>query len=139
MQKKDKDLDELANLISRKLIDAGIIIHRYDSYSTNSIYLKLDYGVCNSIRISDHPGKKHLRYRYNIGPKFENQRKVQQGYERFFFLSNDPEKLINKVISDRERKIQHYGKEKFQEYISDNKEKSRFCKGFWTQAYLVGR
>ena len=44
------------------LLEKGFIVQRYDSVTTNSIYLKLDYGMCNSIRISDHKGKKHLSY-----------------------------------------------------------------------------
>lgn len=59
-------LDEIANKIQSKLLDKGFIIHRYNAYSTKSIYLKLDYGVGNSIRISDHIGKGHLQYRYNV-------------------------------------------------------------------------
>ena len=31
-----------------------LIIHYYHSYTSNSIYLKLDYGAANSVRISDH-------------------------------------------------------------------------------------
>lgn len=41
-------------------------IHRYDAYSTNSVYLKFDYGLGNSLRISDHHGKERLNYRFNI-------------------------------------------------------------------------
>ena len=48
------------------LLEKGFIVQRYDSVTTNSIYLKLDYGMCNSIRISDHKGKKHLSYMYNL-------------------------------------------------------------------------
>ena len=44
----------IADYIQSKLLEYGFKIQRYNAYSTNSIYLKLDYGVCNSIRISDH-------------------------------------------------------------------------------------
>lgn len=43
-----------------------VLIHRYDAYSTNSVYLKFDYGVANSLRIADHAGKEYLSYRFNI-------------------------------------------------------------------------
>ena len=68
MRKLDDELSALAESIARKLIAEGFIVQRYGAYTTSSIYLKLDYGVCNSIRISDHPGKRYLKYRYNIGP-----------------------------------------------------------------------
>ena len=51
------ELDNLADYIAKRLISEGFTVQRYNAYTTNSIYLKLDYGVCNSIRISDHPGK----------------------------------------------------------------------------------
>ena len=62
----DRRLNDIANDIIKTLKSIGFVIQRYDAYSTNSIYLKLDYGVCNSIRISDHTGKKYLKYRYNV-------------------------------------------------------------------------
>ena len=61
--KQIKDIaDKLVSALGRK----GFIIQRYDAFKTDSVYLKLDYGVCNSIRISDHPGKQNLQYRYNV-------------------------------------------------------------------------
>ena len=63
-----RELTALADFITGQLIREGFVVQRYDSCTSDSIYLKLDYGVCNSIRISDHQGKKHLKYRYNIGP-----------------------------------------------------------------------
>ena len=47
---------EVAEYVCRQL-EGKVIIHRYDAYSTNSIYLKFDYRVAKSLRISDHPGK----------------------------------------------------------------------------------
>lgn len=37
--------NEIADLIIPKLLALGFIVHRYNAYSTNSIYIKLDYGV----------------------------------------------------------------------------------------------
>lgn len=54
-------ITQVADTLCRRLLSAGFIVHRYDAYSTNSIYLKLDCGVCNSIRISDHTGKSYLK------------------------------------------------------------------------------
>ena len=56
----------IADSLIHTLSQAGFTIQRYDASTTDSIYLKLDYGVGNSIRISNHTGKKHLNYRYNI-------------------------------------------------------------------------
>ena len=57
---------QIAEYVIEELLKHGFVIHRYDAHSTCSIYLKLDYGACNSIRISDHDGYEHLSYKYNI-------------------------------------------------------------------------
>lgn len=59
-------IQSIADSLTHTLSQAGFTIQRYDASTTDSIYLKLDYGVGNSIRISNHTGKKHLNYRYNI-------------------------------------------------------------------------
>ena len=76
-----------ADAIVSILKDKGFVIQRYDAYSTDSVYLKLDYGVCNSIRISDHEGKKHLCYRYNMIIGGENNI-VEEKYIRYYFNEN---------------------------------------------------
>lgn len=64
MNKNTKKIRDLAAYVCDRL-DGKVLIHRYDAYSTNSVYLKFDYGVANSLRIADHAGKKHLAYRFN--------------------------------------------------------------------------
>ena len=49
---------EVASILIQELISIGFIVHRYNSYTTSSIYIKLDYGLSCGIRIADHPGKK---------------------------------------------------------------------------------
>lgn len=67
--KKEENKEKIykyADYIVRKLVEKGFIVHRYNAHSTNSVYLKLYYGACNSIRISDHDGIDYLNYKYNI-------------------------------------------------------------------------
>jgi hypothetical protein len=66
------NLQKVANYLIENLTKNGFIIHRYNAFITNSIYLKLDYGACNSIRISDHNGYEHLSYKYNVISGFSN-------------------------------------------------------------------
>ena len=42
---------QIAKVLVQKLLDMGFTVHRYNAVTTNSIYLKLDYGVCCGIRI----------------------------------------------------------------------------------------
>ena len=56
---------DLAAYVCDKL--AGkVLIHRYDAYSTNSVNLKIEYGLGNTLRLSDHTGKAGLNNRINI-------------------------------------------------------------------------
>ena len=83
-----QSLNDIADAVIEKL-RGKVIIHRYDSYSTNSIYLKFDYGVANSLRISDHDGKRHLKYRFNIlesmGKKSSKETHTRQGFTMVFY------------------------------------------------------
>lgn len=66
MNENTKTIRDLAAYVCDRL--AGkVLIHRYDAYSTNSVYLKFDYGVANSLRIADHAGKEYLSYTATSG------------------------------------------------------------------------
>ena len=130
-------LREIAQYIEYKLLKQGFIIHRYDSYSTCSIYLKLDYGVMNSIRISDHKGKKHLSYRYNIenGIKIARWYKDDKGFWRYNCPNNKEEidKLIEIIMTGKINK-KLYGEQRYNDLMLEYKNKSANEKGFWQQA-----
>ena len=76
---------DLAAYVCDKL--AGkVLIHRYDAYSTNSVYLKFDYGLGNSLRLSDHTGKAGLNYRFNIITTMKSLGIDTSGeYPRFYY------------------------------------------------------
>lgn len=133
----DKRLQDTAEHIIKELKSNGFVIHRYDAYSSNSIYLKLDYGVCNSIRISDHSGKSYLKYRYNFISGGVSYKEVMDKYPRYYFNETSLQQMIAKIISDKEDKINTYGMRNYVMYV--NKNKSDICnqKGFWKQAKLV--
>lgn len=58
--------NEVAEILINKLLKLGFIVHRYNSVTTSSIYLKLDYGLACGIRIADHTGRKRYHYRFNV-------------------------------------------------------------------------
>lgn len=93
-------LKELAKYVSERLLDKGFIVQRYDAYSTDSIYLKLDYGAANSIRISNHPGKKHLRYRYNITLDGQTE-DVMDTYIRHYYKPDDVDSMLETIVEKK--------------------------------------
>lgn len=135
-------MNPLAETIIKQLKKKGFVLQLYEATSTNSIYLKLDYGVCNSIRISDHPGKSHLKYRYNIGPHIQTYRKrnvYQNGVrmEQYYYPEKDLDKMIKDIVNTRKMKQYRYGDEQYQKYMEKNKYDHKNERGFWRDARLI--
>ena len=133
------NINQIADYIQTKLLEQGFIIHRYDAYSTNSIYLKLDYGAMNSIRISDHRGKQHLSYKYNIDCTkiiYNRWKKDEKGFWKYYCGKSiiEIDKLIDMILSDKlhKRTFNNY-KQLIQKY----KKESINAKGFRQQAREV--
>ena len=112
---------ELADYLCKRLIAEGFTVQRYDAYKTDSIYLKLDFGVCNSIRISDHPGKRYLK----------------RGFPRLYFCQDQVDALIEQVLRDRKSKLAKYGADRYRRYAEENRVENSQKKGFWRQAWIV--
>ncbi|WP_334427195.1 MULTISPECIES: hypothetical protein [unclassified Levilactobacillus] len=139
---KDKAVRRVANTMVRFFQSYGIKVMRYNSYSTSSIYLKLDYGMLYTMRISDHRGKKGLNYRYNIIKGFHGQRyePTDWGWKREFIAIN-PDKLNRMCVdiltmrADKLRKLGPYG---YQAEMDYRQAKNSNNKGFWQQAKDLG-
>lgn len=131
------ELTALADFITGQLIREGFVVQRYDSCTSDSIYLKLDYGVCNSIRISDHQGKKHLKYRYNIGPFVEEYSMEKDKFDRFYYRADKAKNMIRKILADRESKKSRYGEGHYRTFMETNKREKADTIGFWKDAVLL--
>lgn len=94
---------DIVNTLIPKLLDMDLIVHRYDAYSTNSIYLKLDYGIACGIRIADHPGKKKYSYRFNIIKDFKGDKVIlKDGLICNFYDFTELEKVLKDVQEEKE-------------------------------------
>lgn len=131
--KQIKDIaDKLVSALGRK----GFIIQRYDAFKTDSVYLKLDYGVCNSIRISDHSGKRNLQYRYNvlIGGELNI---IEDVYIRYFYNEDTLKELYYQILLDKKIKVDKYGQRKYQSLMVKNQQDNKNKKGFWKESKVV--
>lgn len=134
---KNNDLIEICNKIVNFLLDNGFSVLRYDAYSTNSIYLKLDYGVCYSIRISDHQGKSYLNYRYNVILGGTVHTNITKGKQRYYYGDSDLALLFDQIYKDRQERIGKYGRGLYNKFMEKNKLEGNSKGGFWKQARLV--
>lgn len=129
---------ELADELAKRFIAEGFVVHRYDAYSTNSVYIKLDCGMCNSIRVSDHRGKKHLKYRYNIGSWIRERYHENDKYPRHYYPISETDVLVKTVLRDRGRRIERYGADTYKSLMRKNEREGKKAKcGFWSQATKV--
>lgn len=135
----ESDMKAIADEIQGKLLDMGFTVHRLDAYTTNSVYLKVDCGVCHSIRVSDHRGKRHLKFRYNIGTFVKRFRSVNDMHRRYYFTVDEVDRLVKFVRYDRARAIDVLGGRKaYEERVRRFRERGEaMTEGFWTKCREV--
>lgn len=128
--------DELCNRLSE-----FFIVHKYCATSTKSIYIKLDYGVANSIRVSDHKGIEKYKYRYNIRKDIdEKYDEIDGGYYRKYYPFKDIGDLILDVIVDRELKKKEIGIKEYYRQMKEKKEYSeKATNSFWLYSTKLKR
>lgn len=123
--------NEVTNILVSKLLDMGFIVHRYNSHSTSSIYLKLDYGLSCGIRIADHPGKKKYSYRFNVIKDYVGNKVIlKDGLICRFYDFNELDSVINAVQQEKKQKINKYGLKNYQRYMEREKNENELFKRF---------
>lgn len=130
-------MDKAANYIIENLKREDIKIMRYNSITTDSIYLKLDDGVIGSLRISDHPGKRHLKYKYNLILGGSYSKYVQGDITRYFFPFREIGTLVAKIMWDKSNILSKYGANTYKDFMYRNRERGNHQKGFWEKGQYV--
>ena len=122
---------DILNILIPKLLDMGLIVHRYDSHSTSSIYLKLDYGLFCGIRIADHPGKKKYSYRFNIIKDYKGDKVVyKDGLICYFYDYNELDKVLEEIQKEKQNKLNKYGLSNYQMYMEKEKNNNELFNRF---------
>lgn len=108
----------MANILVEKLLDMNFVVHRYNSHSTSSIYLKLDYGLSCGIRIADHSGKKKYHYRFNVLKDYKGDKVINRdSLISYFFNYNEIENVLDAVQKEKQNKLEKYGLQNYQMYM----------------------
>lgn len=133
---QDASLSDIGNCVFKILRERGATVETYKA-DTGSIYMRIDYGVAGSIRIADHKGKKHLKYKYQIihNGKSNQVRELPYynktfgvEYSRTLGTLSTMEKVVGNIIKDRADKMAKYSN-KYYEYMEINKSTKKL-KGF---------
>ena len=122
---------QMAKILIKELSELGFTVHRYNAVTTSSIYLKLDYGICCGIRISNHSGKKKYHYRFNIVKGYNGDKVTySKNLISFFYTFEQISQLIKDVQHERNKKIQRYGLNNYKKYMEIEKESNPLFQRF---------
>lgn len=117
----------------------GFTLQYYESMTTKSYYLKVDYGVCHTIRFSDHFGKKHLSYKYNVNHQVDKKRWSKDKYWQFFCPLNEADEIVKEIVKTREYKMNDLGEEGYRALMREYYIKGLVKKGFWQQSKVINK
>lgn len=141
MKASSKEIKRCADIIERRMIANGVVVQRYDSFSTNSVYLKFDGGLANSLRIGDHKGKKHLNYMFMID--INHQGSVKITCDKFFQYTygttrKNLAKLVEHILRHRQKRINGYlNIDEYRHAVRMQFLTKGEQRGFWKQARLI--
>lgn len=126
-----KNEQNIAKDISNKLKELGFIVHRYDAHSTNSIYLKIDFGLCCGIRIADHEGRKKYHYRFNVFKDYKGDKIIlRDNLISYFYTFDEIPELIEDVKKEKEDKLKRYGFDSYKKYMENESKSNALFKRF---------
>ena len=130
--------NDVANILIQKLLERHFVVHRYNAYSTSSIYLKLDYGLSCGIRIADHNGKKKYHYRFNVIKDYKGNKVItRDNLVSYFFNYNELDELIDKVQEEKQNKIKKYGLDNYKRYMERESADSLYNRFFEIRGEVV--
>lgn len=123
----DKIMYDLLDKLDKK----RFVLHYLKAYSTSSRYIKLDFGVCKSLRIADHKGIEKYKYTFNLMVGLDKSY-VEDG--RYYYCLNDLGKMVDDIVKYRDKLLEEYGFNYYQ-YMVDYKNKFLGKrKGFWQKS-----
>ena len=123
--------DKIMYDILEKLDRKGFVLYYLKAFSTSSCYIKLDFGVCKSIRIADHKGIEKYKYTFNLMIGLDKSY-VEDG--RYYYCLEDLDKMIKDIIKYRDDLQKVYGFKYFETMLDYKKQFLRKRKGFWEKA-----
>ena len=105
-------IHDIANKLLWELKRVSIKAYIWHKATTGSCYIRFKDNRIGSIRIGDHPGREHLKYKFNI--RTDN---VQEGWQkdetwRYYIKACNWKKIIP-VIQNQADKVQNYKSSKY--------------------------
>jgi len=140
-EEKRSSIKYFTDCLIELLIINGFAIQKYEAYTSNSVYIKVDYGVCGTVRISDHDSHKdNLRYLYNVNvcsTKKQKQTKVVGIVRRKYYSGSMLRKLMSDIKKNRDKKIKRFSINGYDKMIGKSISANKNNRGYWQKAELI--
>lgn len=136
-----RTIQQMAKYLEKQLVEKGFIIQRLDAQTTKSVYLKLDLGLCNSIRISDHSGKKEYSYRYNILREMPTKSVhyfTNGKFPRNFYSFDMVDKMIEDIVARKDEQLKKFGAFIYDALMEKEKQEKTETNAFWKKSKFIG-
>jgi hypothetical protein len=133
-------IQDVKEKVIKEFVHRGYVVQLYESHSSNSVYIKLDYGLCNTIRISDHEGYGYLKYKFNVILNLKDAYRTKDRYGvRFFYGDNMMRALFHQISKVHNEKMLKYGcsREKYIAAMEEMRDRNKDSKGFWQYSQLI--
>ena len=130
----------VALAIQERLKSNGYIVHRLDDYLNRTIILKVDFGLLDTIRISEKADKYDYPYKYNVRMDLKKYRVEDEKKVRYFFPYNDYDKMFDIIDFNYTELKNKYGSKWYSDKLKDSDMSSLYGYGasyFWRKAYRV--
>ena len=106
------DTYSVSKYICSKLAGENFTIHFHESIQSNSAHIKLDYGLQNTIRISDTPGPKHYGYKFNVVVGLRQSHYIDfDGHKRYYYSVEDMDEMLDNIVKQRNSRVYYAGEE----------------------------
>lgn len=121
-----KEIEKATNRIIELCKEEGIIVHYYKSRTSDSMYLKFDYGVAHSLRISSHMGIEKYHYKFNLikGIPKIYEIKYKNDTHSTYYPFKEFYQCVKDIVENRDKMIEKYnGFDGYMEEVKKIKEK----------------
>lgn len=113
----------LAERIISELKQKGVEAYIWHVAGSGSTYIRFEDNRIGSVRLADHKGREHLKYKFNVrtdAATCKGQWVKSGNLWRFFIAPGGVDTLIQMLV-DRSKQVQSWEKSKFTYFIPSHK------------------
>jgi len=135
-------LKQVIDAVLEHAVKNDIIVHQYKAKTSNSVYLKFDFGVLNTLRVSDHKGKRKYPYKYELSShrsETVSVKKFYKGNEFYVYKMcfDDLDLFLDILVEERNEKLAKFGESGYAAILKKKQHTSVDDSYFYRRATLV--